>query len=427
MEAHMKRILHRTVVLAIGLAAVLIFATAANEANTNSVTFTKDVAPILFKNCAECHRAGEIAPMSLLTYQEVRPWAKSIRERVIDRSMPPWFADPKYGHWVNDARLSQKDIDTIAAWVDAGAPKGEDGHLPPLPKFTDGWTIGKPDVVLEMQEEYTIPAEGTVPYLYFTIPTGFTEDKWIQAMEIRPGNRSVVHHVIAFSQEPNVKGANPGGEGEFRRGRTHLGGITPNKTGIFFGPDTARLIKKGNNIVFQMHYTTNGQVSKDRTKIGLVFAKEPAKKILMTGNAANARFAIPPGDPNYEVKSTKTFDEDVVITSFMPHMHVRGKDFIYTAVYPDGRSQVLLSVPKYNFNWQLTYIPKEPILLPKGTRLDCVAHYDNSSRNKFNPDPTQEVRWGDQTWEEMMIGWYTYTRAGEQPKAAASGGSTSER
>jgi hypothetical protein len=427
MEAHMKKILHRTVTIAIGFAAILIFATAANEANTKSVTFTRDVAPILFKSCAECHRAGEIAPMSLLTYQEVRPWAKSIRERVADRSMPPWFADPKHGHWANDARLSQKDIDTIVAWVDAGAPKGEDAHLPPLPKFADGWTIGNPDVVLEMQEEYTVPADGTVPYLYFTIPTGFTEDKWIQAMEIRPGNRSVVHHVIAFSQDPNVKDANSGGEGEFRRGRTHLGGITPNKTGIFFGPDTARMIKKGNNIVFQMHYTTNGQVTKDRTKIGLVFAKEPAKKILMTGNAANARFAIPPGDPNYEVKSSKTFDEDVLITSFMPHMHVRGKDFIYTAVYPDGRSEILLNVPKYDFNWQLTYIPKEPILLPKGTRLDCVAHYDNSSKNRFNPDPSKEVRWGDQTWEEMMIGWYTYTRAGEQPKASASGGSTSGR
>jgi hypothetical protein len=421
----MRRILHRTVMIATGFAAILIFATAANEANTNSVTFTKDVAPILFKSCAECHRPGEIAPMSLLTYQEVRPWAKSIRERVVDRSMPPWFADPKHGHWANDARLSQKDVDTIVAWVDAGAPKGEDKHLPPPPKFTDGWTIGKPDVVLEMQEEYTVPADGTVPYLYFTIPTGFTEDKWIQAMEIRPGNRRVVHHVIAFSQDP--KDAGSGGEGEFRRGRTHLGGITPNKTGIFFGPETARLIKKGNNIVFQMHYTTNGQVTKDRTKIGLVFAKEPAKKILMTGNAANARFAIPPGDPHYEVKSSKTFEEDVLITSFMPHMHVRGKDFIYTAVYPDGRSEILLNVPKYDFNWQLTYIPKEPILLPKGTRLDCIAHYDNSSKNKFNPDPTREVRWGDQTWEEMMIGWYTYTRAGEQPKAAASEGSTSGR
>jgi hypothetical protein len=355
--------------------------------------------------------------MSLLTYQETRPWAKSIRERVVERSMPPWSADPKYGHWANDPRLSPAEIDAVVAWVNAGAPKGDDKDLPPLPKFTDGWTIGPPDVVLQMPEEYTVPADGTVPYLYFSMPTGFAEDKWIQAMEIRPGNRSVVHHVIAYAQDPGVADTNPGGEGELRRGRTHLGGITPNKTGIVFGPGTARLIKKGSNIVFQMHYTTNGQATKDRTKIGFVFAKEPARKQVITGNALNGRFVIPPGDPSHEVKASKTFDEDVLITSFMPHMHVRGKDFTYTAVYPDGRSEVLLSVPKYDFNWQLSYIPKEPLALPRGTRIDCVAHFDNSAKNKFNPDPTRAVRWGDQTWEEMMIGWFTYTRAGEGKRA----------
>ncbi|HXG67805.1 MAG TPA: thiol-disulfide isomerase [Blastocatellia bacterium] len=410
----------RAVLLITGLAAAMMLATAVGRSNPSEATFTKDIAPILYKSCAECHRPGEIAPMSLLTYKEVRPWAKSIRERVVDRSMPPWSADPKYGHWANDPRLSQQEIDTIVAWVNAGAPKGDDKDLPPLPKFTEGWTIGTPDVVLQMPEEYTVPADGTVPYLYFSMPTGFTEDKWIQAMEIRPGNRSVVHHVIAYAQDPNVKDANPGGEGEFRRGRTHLGGITPNKTGVVFGPGLARLIKKGSNIVFQMHYTTNGVAQKDRTKIGFVFAKEPGKKLLLTGNAANARFVIPPGEPNYEVKASKTFDEDVLITSFMPHMHVRGKSFTYTAVYPDGRSEILLNVPKYDFNWQHTYIPKQPIPLPKGTRLDCVAHYDNSAKNKFNPDPTKEVRWGDQTWEEMMIGWFTYTHGGQPQNAASS-------
>jgi hypothetical protein len=261
--------------------------------------------------------------------------------------------------------------------------------------------------------------DGTVPYLYFSMPTNFTEDKWVQAIEIRPGNRSVVHHVIAYAQDPSVKDTAPGGEGELRRGRVHLGGITPNKTGFFFAPGTAKLIKKGSNIVFQMHYTTNGQVSKDRTKIGFVFAKEPAKREVLTGNAINGRFAIPPGDGNYEVKASKTFDEDVLITSFMPHMHVRGKAFRYTAVYPDGRSEILLDVPKYDFNWQHTYIPKAPIALPKGARLDCVAYFDNSEKNKYNPDPKQTVRWGDQTWEEMMIGWYSYTKANGQPAVAA--------
>jgi hypothetical protein len=369
-------------------------------------TFSKDVAPILYNRCVECHRAGQIAPMSLMTYKEVRPWARSIRERVVDKSMPPWSADPNHGKFSNDPSLTRKEIDTIVAWVEAGSPKGEDKDLPPTPQFTEGWTIGKPDVVLTMTEEQSIPADGTIPYLYFTIPTGFKEDKWIQAMEIRPGNRAIVHHVIAFSQKP-------GEARDSQQGRGQLGGITPNKTGVTFAPGTAKLIKAGANIVFQMHYTTNGQAGKDRTSIGLIFAKEPPTKSVITGNAMNARFVIPPGDPNYEVKSSMTFKEDVHLTGFMPHMHFRGKDFKYTAVFPDGREQVLLSVPKYDFNWQLSYALTEPIALPKGTRLDCVAHFDNSTKNKYNPDPTKEVRWGDQTWEEMMIGWFSYTRDSE--------------
>ena len=410
------------VLLSAGLIAGLLLLAPGRRSNAAAVTFTKDVAPILYKSCVECHRAGEIAPMSLMSYQEVRPWAKSIRERVVEGSMPPWSADPKHGQWANDPRLSQKEKDTIVAWVNAGAPKGEDKDLPPAPKFTDGWTIGTPDAVVPMQEEYTVPADGTVPYLYFSMPTNFSEDKWVQALEIRPGNRSVVHHVIAYAQDPNVKDTAAGGEGELRRGRVHLGGITPNKTGITFEPGTAKLIKKGSSIVFQMHYTTNGTVMKDRTKIGFVFAKEPAKREVLTGNAMNTRFAIPAGDGNHEVKASKTFDEDVLITSFMPHMHVRGKAFTYTAVYPDGRAEILLNVPKYDFNWQHTYIPKQPLVLPKGTRLDCVAYFDNSEKNKYNPDPSKVVRWGDQTWEEMMIGWYTFTRAEAlaKPMAAAS-------
>jgi hypothetical protein len=382
----------------IGLFVVSVGVAVVTAGNTpKPVTFARDVAPILFNRCVDCHRPGEIAPMSLLNYQEVRPWAKSIKERVVERSMPPWFADPKHGKFANDPSLSQQEIDTIVQWVSAGAPKGEDKDMPPAPKFVEGWTIGNPDVVLSMTEEYLVPADGVVPYLYFTIPTNLKEDRWIQAIEIRPGNRGVVHHVIAFAQEP-------GG------GRNNLGGITPNKTGITYGPGTGRLLKAGSNIVFQMHYMTNGIATKDRTSIGLIFAKEPAKRTLQTGNAINSRFVIPPGDPSHEVKASTTFKEDAFLTAFMPHMHYRGKDFTYTAVYPDGRSEILLHVPKYDFNWQLSYVLKEPKLMPKGTRLDCVAHFDNSTGNKYNPDPTREVRWGDQTWEEMMIGWYTYVR-----------------
>ena len=292
----MRKNLYKSGFIVVAFAAMVMVAAAAKKSSPATATFSKDVAPILYNKCVECHRPGEIAPMSLLNYKEVRPWAKSICERVVDRSMPPWSADPKYGHWANDPRLSQQEIATIVSWVEGGAPKGDDKDLPPTPKFTVGWTIGKPDVILEMPEEYTVPADGVVPYLYFSMPTNFTEDKWIQAMEIRPGNRSVVHHVIAYAQAAGVKDTAPGGESELRSGRVHLGGITPNKTGVIYSDGMARLIKKGSNIVFQMHYTTNGQVTKDRTRIAFVFAKEPAKKELMTGNAINARFVIPAGD-----------------------------------------------------------------------------------------------------------------------------------
>jgi hypothetical protein len=413
----------------LGAAAIALTGTVAAGPVNPKVTFTKDVAPILFKRCVECHRPGEIAPMSLLTYEQARPWARSIKEKVVERSMPPWLADPQHTHFENDRRLPQKEIDTLAAWASAGAPKGDDKELPPAPKFSEGWTIGTPDLVLTMQEEFEVPAEGVVPYKYMTIPTNFTEDKWIQALEIRPGNRSVVHHVIASVQDPGAgqpqRNRDPQAAGgsatNIQRGRENfLGGIAPGDSADVFPPGTAKRIKAGSNIVLQMHYTTNGLATRDRTSVGFVFAKEPVQKTIVTGNAANARFVIPPGDPSHQVTSSTTFAEDVHLITLMPHMHVRGKDFLYTAVYPDGRSEVILRVPRYDFNWQLTYKFAKPLSLPKGTRIDCVAHFDNSTNNKYNPDPTREVRWGDQTWEEMMIGWFTYTRDAEQLGKPAS-------
>jgi hypothetical protein len=402
-----KRLLIPAISLTLVLAALSLTA-GANDSKLAGVTFSKDVAPLLYNNCAECHRPTGIAPMALITFKDVRPWAKSVKQRVAERSMPPWFADPNHGEFANNPSLSQKDIDTIVAWVDGGAPKGDDKDLPPVPKFVEGWTIGQPDVVLSMKEEYSVPADGVIPYLYFTIPTNFTEDKWIQAFEIKPGDRRVVHHVIASLED----GTAPVGtaQGQRRQRGVGLGGITPNKTGVILPPGTARLVKAGSNIVLQMHYTTVGVAATDRTTIGLIFAKQPPKRVVGGGNALNARFVIPPGDSNYEVKSSTTFNEDTYLTAMMPHMHVRGKDFVYTVVYPDGRSEVVLKVPKYDFNWQLTYELKKPLFLPKGSRLDCMAHFDNSTKNKFNPDPTKEVRWGPQTWEEMMIGWYTTVR-----------------
>jgi len=384
------------------LAALVALAASARVADAEpSVTFTKDVAPIFYKNCAECHRPTMFAPMSLLTYDDARPYARSIKQKVVARQMPPWGADPTYGTFKNDPRLSQQDIDTIVAWVDAGAPKGDDTDLPAKPQFVDGWTIGQPDAVFTMDEEYKIPETGTIPYLYFRVPTHLTEDKWIQAIEIKPGARAHVHHIIAYTQPADAP-LNRGGA----LGPTNIGGVTPNKPGVVFPPGVARLMRGNSDIVLQMHYTTNGTEATDRTTVGIIYAKEPPTKMTQGGMAINTQFVIPANDGNAEVKGMATLPRDTTLTSLTPHMHMRGKDMIYIAHYPDGTSETLLSVPRYDFNWQITYELAQPKQLPKGTRIEVIAHYDNSPANKVNPDPTKDVRWGDQTWEEMMIGFW---------------------
>ena len=368
----------------------------ANPAS-NGITFSKDVAPIFYQSCTECHRAGEIAPMSLINYKEARPWAKAIKEQVLNKQMPPWHADPKHGEWINDRRLSQQAIDTIVAWVDGGAKEGDAKDLPAVPKYTDGWIIGKPDQTFSIPEQ-SIPADGVVAYQYFTVPTNFKEDRWITAAEVRSTGRESVHHVIVSVQEPGATS---------RDGRL-LVGFAPGEQPAMFQPGFAKKIPAGSNLVFQVHYTPSGQALKDISTVGLIFAKSPIKYAVVTRAVLEARFVIPAGNPNYEVKSSYTFNEPAHLYSYMPHMHVRGKDFEFKAVFPDGTSKTLLSVPKYDFNWQTYYVAKEPEALPKGTRIECVAHFDNSTNNRFNPDATKDVRWGDQTWEEMMIGWISF-------------------
>ncbi len=390
------------VLLVLGASRSVLVAGGRAVPDTPAVTFSRHVAPILYKHCVECHRPGMFAPMSLMTFEETRPWARAIKHRVLNREMPPWSADPQVGRFKNDPRLSQTEVDTIARWVDSGSPRGDDRDLPTAPTFPEGWTIGTPDAVFTMTETYTVPADGTIPYLYFRIPTNLTEEKWVQAIEIRPGNRGVVHHVIASAQP---SGANP--KEERTPGRTSLGGTTPNKPGIVYEPGVARLLRAGSEIVLQIHYTTIGVAATDRTSLAVIYATEPPTKMIAGGNVLNGRFEIPPHAANHEVRMSRTFTEDTVLTAMTPHMHVRGKDMTYIAHYPDGRSETLLSVPKYDFNWQFTYELAEPKRLPAGTRLEVIAHFDNSARNLFNPDPTQTVRWGDQTWEEMMIGFYT--------------------
>jgi len=380
----------------------LLLAQPSVAAGQGTVTYAKDVAPIIYNNCVSCHRPTMFAPMSLMTYEETRPWARAIKQRVVKREMPPWTADAPHGVFKNDPRLSQKDVDTIAAWVDAGAPRGDDRDLPARPTFAEGWTIGKPDAIFTMTEEFKVPADGTIPYQYIRVPTHLTEDKWIQAIEFRPSNPAVVHHIIA-----NAQPAGGAPNDERTPGRVGLGGITPNMPGETYEPGVARKLPANSEIILQMHYTTNGAATSDRTSIGVIYAKEPPKKALGGGMVMNVAFSIPPGADHHEVKGSQTLAQDTVLTHLMPHMHMRGKDMTYVATYPDGRTETLLSVPKYLFDWQIVYELAQPKVLPKGTRIDVTAHFDNSTKNAYNPDPTQTVRWGDQTWEEMMIGFFT--------------------
>jgi hypothetical protein len=410
-------------------------------------TFTKDVAPILYKNCTGCHRPGEIGPMSLLTYEDVRPRAKDIRDKVGDGVMPPWHADKTHGKFANDRSLSDEDRSVLLRWANNGAPKGDDKDLPPAPKYVDGWTLGQPDAVIEMPVDYKVPADGFVEYEYFEIPTNFTEDKWVQGLEVRPGARAVVHHVIVTARPPKPE-PRPGGftfaKGmEIPKGQTgsaaaekpvdpkhgkgqglfpapqrlgaFIGGFAPGTSAFSYEPGSAVLIRAGSTIVLQMHYTTNGKEATDRTKIGLFFAKQPPTTELRLGTLINGQLKIPAGEKDYSISADMTTLTDVTLRSLLPHTHLRGKSWEYTATYPDGRSEVILSVPKYDFNWQTEYIFAQPLKLPKGTRIHAVAHYDNSAANKSNPDPTTDVAWGDQTWEEMMFTGIVYSIDGVKP------------
>jgi hypothetical protein len=385
------------------------------------VTFSRDVAPVLERNCQGCHRPGEAAPFSLLTYQDARPWAKAMKEAVLLKKMPPWFADPHYGQFRNDRSMSQQDVDTLVKWVDAGAPEGNPKDLPKPLAFVDGWNIGKPDVVFEMPQAFPVPAAGTVEYQYVILPYTFTEDRWVQMTEVRPGNRALVHHVIAFVRDKDSKWYRDKKPGEVfvpqlnekgdRRELSgdFLGGYAPGMPPMVFQPGQARLIKAGSDIVFQLHYAANGKPGQDMTRVGVIFAKELPKERVMTLAAQNRKFTIPPGDPNYQVDAEFELAHDAKLSAMLPHMHQRGKDFEYRVIYPTGESQTILRVPRYDFSWQLWYLPQSDIVLPKGTKIVCTAHFDNSPNNPSNPDPAKAVKWGDQTWEEMMIGFFDVT------------------
>ena len=406
----------RCLIVALSLGTAAMAADRAGE----SPTFNKDVLPILQKDCQACHRPGEIGPMPLLTYQGARPWAKAIKSAVLAKKMPPWFADPKYGHFANDRSLTQAEVNTLAAWADGGAPEGDAKDRPAAVKWVEGWNIPEPDLVVQMPVDVEVPAAGTVEYTYMIVPTGFTEDKWVQQIEVRPGNRAIVHHAnvyirragspwlrqyptgVAFVPDEQKTSSSAGAP----LLDENIAGFVPGKQTVILKPEQAKLIPAGSDIVFQMHYTANGTAGKDRSKVGFVFSKQTPEKRVARIYAANNSFVIPPGAPEYRVEASTTLKADTELVSLKPHMHLRGKSMEFRAVYPSGEREILLNVPQYSFNWQLEFVLDHPKLLPKGTRLEVSAAFDNSPNNPYNPDPQKEVHWGDQSWEEMMIGYF---------------------
>jgi hypothetical protein len=468
-EEAMKRL---PFILLVILSAAVAFIVSSNQAAT--VTFTKDVAPIVFNKCANCHRPGEVAPMPLTSYAEVRPWSKAIREEVVERSMPPWFADPHTTtlKFSNDRRLSQKEIDTIVAWVDAGAPKGNDRDLPPFPDYAPGWTFGEPDLVIDMPIDFEVPAEGELPMQNFYVPVPFKEERWVEKVELRPGNPAVVHHSIAnvvrlpegtkivngkavradgseaarlnSQAARETGGLSEGGAAAAREvflsqdsftraGAFKLVGQAPGKGFERHHPGTAKRILPGMFVQFNMHYQPSGRVEKDRSRLGLWFAKKPVTHEVLTKGVTDTIFFggkelsetrmvngrevkvrgripnIPPHADNWEIGGEVLIKEAITLYAFAPHMHLRGKDIKYTLTWPDGRRQVLLDVPKFDFNWQLHYELAEPLKIPAGSRIAAIAHYDNSVKNRYNPAPHKEVFWSEQSWDEMFIPWFEYT------------------
>jgi peroxiredoxin/mono/diheme cytochrome c family protein len=364
------------------------------------VSYAADAAKIIQNNCQTCHRPGQVGPFSLLTYDDARKHSAMIREVLEDRRMPPWHADPRYGHFVNDRSLSARERATLMAWVDQGAPLGDSKQLPAPRTFSEGWTIGKPDVVFELPETYYVPAQGVVSYVYFRVPTNFKEDMWVQAAEAVPGDRSVVHHIIVYVNDPKAA-RGPGG----RPNMMHFTGYAPGDAPSVFPEGTAKKIPAGSDLLFQVHYTPIGKVKTDRSKLGLVFSKTKPAREAFTAGIANPDLLIPARTDNVLVSSSWVLPSSARLVSLFPHMHLRGKDFKFTITKPGESPQVLLSVPAYDFGWQTYYILSEPMILPKGTRVDCVAHFDNSESNPYNPDPSKMISWGEQTFEEMMIGY----------------------
>jgi peroxiredoxin len=362
-----------------------------------AVTYSKQVARILRDRCVACHRDGEIAPFSLDTYHQAAGWAGMIDEVVQAGRMPPWHASPDYGSFANAARLSDDEKRTIAAWVAAGSPEGDPHDLPEPAKYFEGWRIPAPDLVIPLPEVVKIPAEGTMPYKNFMVDPKLEHDVWVRASQVRPGNRSVVHHLVVFVLPP---GSDDESKIDF------LAGYAPGMPPRILPEGVARLVPVGSRLKFQVHYTPRGIPQTDRSEIGLVFADPKAIRKEMAAVAAiNMDLRIPAGAADFAAEADHRFDQDTIVYSLLPHMHLRGKSFRFEAVYPDRRREVLLDVPRYEFDWQNVYVLSQPKRMPEGTVLRCLARYDNSADNPSNPDPGRPVTWGEQTRDEMLVGY----------------------
>jgi len=410
----------------------LAFGAAAMAAeDSSSVTFNRDVLPVLQKHCQTCHRPGQVAPMSFLTYGETRPWAKAMKTAVTLRKMPPWFADPQFGHFLNDHSLKPAEIEAIAKWADTGAAEGSAKDAPPAVNWPEGWQI-QPDIIIQ-GAAFDVPAHprnNVVEWVSITVPSGFTKDTWITSVQIKPEHPAVAHHIcLGFNPHtPDIKYYDPIWQDKVR---DEDGSAIPGK-GPTFAPavpngrfrsmsedcylpgnpvadyrdfNAAKLVPAGSDITLNLHYTPNGTAVTDHVQVGFTVAKEPPQRryvsFLTSSPSDPAHFAIPPNDGNWQSPPAEvTFNQDVELVYLMPHMHVRGKDMTYTLVYPDGRKEIVLNVPHYDFNWQLGY--NTTIKVPKGTKLHVEAHFDNSINNKFNPNPNKTVYYGEMTWEEMM-------------------------
>jgi peroxiredoxin len=375
------------------------------------LTYSNQVARILKNRCVECHHEGQIAPFALTSYNEVVGWAEMIREVVHQRRMPPWLAAKGHDEFKNNPSLADEEIQTIDRWIENGCPEGNPKDLPEPPEYAHGWGISQPDQVFYMDDKpFTVPAEGVVSYQIYTVDPGFKEDRWIKQAEVKAGNPAVTHHVIVFIQPP-------GGERFGAPQMAYAPGMTPRR----FDKGMAILAPAGSKLIFQCHYTPNGTQQQDRSFVGFVYA-DPAEVTheVAGGSCGDLAFAIPPQVADHEVVARKLFLRDTTLLGMNPHMHVRGKSFRYELELPDGKRELLLDVPRYDFNWQLWYMLKEPRHIPKGSRMICTAHFDNSPDNPANPDPSKEVTWGEQTWDEMMFGFYSTIRPLD--KSASAGG-----